>query len=550
MQLDANALKNGPLWEHLVDTVAVLLQERPEAPLELFERLSHFVSDGKLVPLPKKGAKKDGDETHVAEESVNWAKNFINQVVPPKKEKKVNEDGEEEPEEEPEEEDKGMLPDILQEQETFRWCGVGLPETEAFRVMVALKRLLDGKPLASVRFWGKIFGLKKDYYICETEIDAERMPEGGDEGEAAEEEEEGGPKPTAIYDQLNTYKIKPPPVIKPEAKGSGTNKFVYFVATSDDLTQWTELPDLQPAWVLAARKINKFFTGDLEAPVTAHPPFPGVEKHYLRAQISRIMHTTVVAPRLIFSLTEAPEEEEEDEDGPKKPKLYTVNAWEEIPEIQPTEAPDPEDEEAAKFKVWTQGYKDDALMKLDNWVHLQPPLLQSQGRASLFKPEEEEAEGDGEEEEGEKPPPPPPEQINPRLSDLGHDSKLRFKCHSKSAHPVWAVKKAFHVSSSSTRVYAVSSLLWPGSHTYARCEDNKIGAQYANMYMGYGQKRDKAAQTFAPQMPTPPMQEYAMASEGILQVDATPDDEFEFAKPVVAPPPQEEAEEENEEEED
>lgn len=553
MALDANTLKSGPLWEHLVDTIAVLLQERPDAPLELFERLSHYVSDGKLVPPPPKGkASKDGKTQNVlTEQDIEWAKSFINQVVPPKKEKKVSEDGEEEPEEEPEEEDKGTLPDILQEAELFRWCGIGLQETEGFRIMVALKRLLDSKPLSSVRFWGKIYGLQKDYYVCEGEIDAERLPEDAGE-EPAEEEEEGGPKPTAIYDQLNTYKAKPPPVIKPEAKGTGTNKYVYFVATSDDLTKWTDLPDLQPSWTLAAKKINKYFTGDLEAPVTAHPPFPGVEKHYLRAQIARIVHTTVIAPRLIFSLTEAPEEEEEDEEGgPKKPKPYTVNAWEEIPEIQPTEAPDPEDEEAAKFKVWTEGYKDDALMKLENWVHLQPPILQSQGRASLFKPEEEEAEGEEGEDEENKPPPPPPEQINPRLSDLAHDAKMRFKGHSKSSYPCWSVKKAFHIPSSSMRVYLVSSLLWPGAHTYAKCVDNVVGANYANLYIGYGVKRDKAARTFAPQMPTAPMMEYQMPAEGILQMDATPDDEHEFAKPVVAPPPEEANEdEEGEEDED
>ena len=37
-----------------------------------------------------------------------------------------------------------------------------------------------------------------------------------------------------------------------------------------------------------SRKVKKLFTGKLEAPVVAYPPFPGNEANYLRAQIARI----------------------------------------------------------------------------------------------------------------------------------------------------------------------------------------------------------------------------------------------------------------------
>jgi hypothetical protein len=178
-----------------------------------------------------------------------------------------------------------------------------------------------------------------------------------------------------VYDQLNTYKIKPKPIIKPEARGTGSNKYVYFVASSEDLSSWTELPDVKPEWILAARTTKKYFSGDLEAPVKAHPPFPGQEKHMLRAQIARISHCTVIVPRLVFSATDPAEEEEEDEEGNKKVKPYTIPAYEEIPEIVQSVAPDPEDEEADKVRVWLDGYMDDALLKVENWVHYLPPLL-------------------------------------------------------------------------------------------------------------------------------------------------------------------------------
>lgn len=535
------------MWQHLVDVVAVLLRERPDSPLELFERISHFVQGGKMVPSKMLSlTNKDKNFGKLLNQAdYTWAEHFIHQFAPPKPSKKLNEEvDEEEPMEE--EEDKGFLSDILAEADTFKWCGIGLREVEVYRIMVALKKLLDSKPLATVRFWGKVYGLEKDYFICEGELDPERLPEVEGDGEP-EEEEEGGVKPTAISDQLNTHKAKPLPVIQPEARGFGTNKYTYFVATTADLTEWIELPNVRPDWIHAARKISKLFTGCLDAPVGAHPPFPGLEKEYLRAQIARIMHTTTVVPRMLFSLTEQAEEEEEDA-SQNRPRKYTVDAWEDIPEIQPTEVLDTEDEEAAKFKLLSGGYKDDALMMLENWVHFQPPIFHGQARASAFKPEEEEAVDD--EEEGERPVPPPPEQVNPRLSDLAHDAKMRFKHHSKRAFPPWAVRKAFHIPSSTTRLYLISSLLWPGAHAYAKCIDNLPGAKHSNIYIGYGIKRDKKAQTFAPQFPSSPVTEFLCHQDGLLQVDSTPDDELEFAKPAIPPPILDDGEEADEEEED
>lgn len=37
------------------------------------------------------------------------------------------------------------------------------------RIMLAMKQLLESKPLKNVRFFGKIFGRTKDYLICESE---------------------------------------------------------------------------------------------------------------------------------------------------------------------------------------------------------------------------------------------------------------------------------------------------------------------------------------------------------------------------------------------
>lgn len=137
-----------------------------------------------------------------------------------------------------------------------------------------MKKLAETSGAVSLRFFGKVWGTKQDYYVVEATGDA-----GGEEAEANEDEEnEDGP----TADQ--------------EARGTGVNKFSYYV-THDSLSKWTRLPDLSPSDIAASRKIKVVFTGDLNKPIYTNPFFFGQEKHYLRAQIARIMHSTTLLPR-------------------------------------------------------------------------------------------------------------------------------------------------------------------------------------------------------------------------------------------------------------
>ena len=77
---------------------------------------------------------------------------------------------------------------------------------------------------------------------------------------------------------------------------------------------WSQLPDVNAAQVQASLTLKKFFTGDLEAPVTGYPPFDGLEKHLLRVQIARISADTVIAPAGLFEPDDAVEDEGEVED--------------------------------------------------------------------------------------------------------------------------------------------------------------------------------------------------------------------------------------------
>jgi len=66
----------------------------------------------------------------------------------------------------------------------------------------------------SIRFFGKINGTEKDYFVAEGSLDAG--------------EEDGGDKPSGF-----------------DARGTGVNKYVYWV-TDNLLEKWTKLPDIAP----------------------------------------------------------------------------------------------------------------------------------------------------------------------------------------------------------------------------------------------------------------------------------------------------------------
>lgn len=152
--------------------------------------------------------------------------------------------------------------------------GASLSPEETYRAHLSLCALQRTAKLQSVRFFGKILGTAADYYVAEA-----RRAEPPEPPEASE-----------------------PSATPAEEYGSGCNALSYFVTPELGGT-WEELPSVTPEAIVAASRTRKFFTGSLDADVCCFPPFPGTERHYLRAQLARIAHGTTLCPSHKYALS-------------------------------------------------------------------------------------------------------------------------------------------------------------------------------------------------------------------------------------------------------
>jgi radial spoke head protein 4A len=59
----------------------------------------------------------------------------------------------------------------------FSKIGYGFGEKESYIIYSALKKFVSTRNAPQVRFWGKIFGTKKDYYIIEADVELENQEE-------------------------------------------------------------------------------------------------------------------------------------------------------------------------------------------------------------------------------------------------------------------------------------------------------------------------------------------------------------------------------------
>jgi len=168
---------------------------------------------------------------------------------------------------------------------------------------------------SSLQFFGKIYGTQKDYCIAQGTLNFQ---------------EEAPSNPLQ------------------EKRGVGVNSYVYWV-TDDLLNDWIQLPEATPEHIMVASQIKSQFTGNLNAKIDSCPPFPGKERHLLRATVARITHATELCPK----------------------GMYLAEAEEETGEYK-------QDEEFGMGGI-------DDLKSLENWSHRHPNILKV-GRCSHTDP--------------------------------------------------------------------------------------------------------------------------------------------------------------------
>uniref|UniRef100_A0A4W3JQP8 Radial spoke head 6 homolog A n=1 Tax=Callorhinchus milii TaxID=7868 RepID=A0A4W3JQP8_CALMI len=461
--LTASTQSNLNLYDHLAEVLTKILNERPMDVVDIFEDLSRDVKT--MMFTEKLDTLQDDWETSFAYSLAEVQKSLF---IKPEEEEVENE----------EEVVETPLPNVMELAFYFEQAGVGLSREEMYRIFLALKQLCSTQPLQRCRFWGKILGTGANYLIAEVEFregeeEEEEVTEEDDESKGEDEEKKDEDIDLEDKPPASTY--KPPPVIPKESNRTGANKYTYFVC-NEPAKMWLKLPSVTPAQINAARKIKKFFTGNLVNPVLSYPPFPGNEINYLRAQIARISAGTLVSPLGFYQFGE---EEEEEEEGAVR------DTYEENPEYEGLTVTD-------------------LVENLSNWVHHTLHIL-PQGRCVWFNPmqkKEEENEEEEEEEENELPDEPEPEVGPPLLTPLSEDADI-------DQIAPWSAQ----ISSNLVPQYAIAVLrsnLWLGAYTFS------TGRSFENIYLGWGHKY--SPENYSPSAPPLSQNEYASGPE-ITEVD-------------------------------
>jgi len=394
------------LYDHLAEVLLKLVTEDPADSLALFEHLSGVVKKASF-PGETTGARAGGkaDEGESKAAALEWSGKAAALFRAPEPADGVTPEA---------------TQDLIADGPLLEWAGVSFGSEELYRTHLALKQLSNKYPARGLRLWGKVQGLQNDYLIAEGQID--------DDGEEDATDAWG-----------NTL----------EKTGTGANKYTYWVArfAGDD---WVQLPNVTPQQIIVARQLRRYLTGNLDAVVGGHPPFPGKEAAYLRARIALVAAETTVSPAGVFV---ASEEEGSNDVNPNEEEF---------------DAPD--------------------LTSLDGWAH-HTLLLNKLGRV---KPNPPKTNADGEEIED-----PDAPEASAALRPLSEDPEGS-----------WAVRpypRAGAADDDTPKLVVLRSTAWPGAFVVGS------GKRYINVYVGFG--LPNATGRFAPSIPGPVGDVYNTASE-------------------------------------
>ncbi|RUS79178.1 hypothetical protein EGW08_013057 [Elysia chlorotica] len=362
-----------------------------------------------------------------------------------------------------------IIPDMMRQWHMFNMAGFGLPASDYTRLTLAMRKLVLDWPLKSIRFWGKILGIHKDYFVMETEFqdgDYESVTGSDDEDEednrkmaAASQNSDTLSKDVSICED-DDDEIRPvrkrPVSIPSEPHGTGTNAKVYFVCNE------------QSPYGRSGFGAENHAT---------FPPFPGNEANYLRAQIARIASSTSISPIGYFKFDEEGAEEEEEHEETRD----TYVRDEEFDGLPSRELSDP------SLTCWV--HHANYILPQGRTVWVNPVLAKRKGGQEGNEDEGEEDEDDDEEEERKEPDEPEPEFPQPLLIPISEDVDV-------GPTQAWLARLSSQFVPEHSPV-AVTSVTWPGAVAVA----TDRGRFFENLYIGFGQKQLDSTQMEFPTGP-------------------------------------------------
>ncbi|XP_065660533.1 radial spoke head protein 4 homolog A isoform X3 [Hydra vulgaris] len=443
------------LYDHLVDLIADILERKPDVVSNLLEECSWNLKKKRFQM--ERDCLQDKEKVTSKVAYANLQKGLLNF-----QEKIVKQNNQ----------DHCVLADIMESAYYFEQAGVGLGKEETFLIFLALRQLVNTYKLKSCRFWGKIFGIHKNYIVAEVEL-YEKEKANQDQSKERQSLHESNDNNFTDQPSLSKKIIEVPE----ENDGQGCNSKVYFVC-NDAGSLWQRLPPVTPKQITVARQVRKLLTGYLDAEVICYPPFPGNEANFLRATIARISASTHISPQGYYMFEENEGNDDEDDGRSNAEKAFIQNM--EFEGIPISDLSDPSN---------------------TFWVHHCPYIL-PQGRTVYFNPNAsvslnasksegvEEEEGEEEISDDDE----VPIEVGPSLlTSVSEDKGINLV-------PPWSASK----SGTSFQQYAIAvmrSNIWPGAYSFA------VDKIYCNIYIGYGLRYCEG--NFNPAIPPSVQDEYS-----------------------------------------
>ena len=263
------SMKN--LHEHIVEVVDRIVMSCPDKAIECFEEVSYLIKNGDKVKLEEFIRVNDKRDYAVhCDQTAAGTKDHIESL------KKILATGEEAAGDgDGDGGDKAAssnIQDLMSlNKNVWNQAGIDFGEYSTLILQKSLKELTAKSQATFLRFWGKILGTEKDYYVVEGSAPAP---------------EDGAQRPEDF-----------------EPRGTGINAMAYWVSNSPS-GPWEALDDLETSDLAASRTFRVQFTGDLNREIITNPFYFKKEKDYLRAQIARITHTTKLMPKGVYRLKE------------------------------------------------------------------------------------------------------------------------------------------------------------------------------------------------------------------------------------------------------